>query len=229
MNTPAINVNVNALCLCRFPEWGRPHAQDCPGAPVLIPCPIPRSVTFWVVLGECSGCGLSQSRSRDGFVRHDTDCPARPIRASCSISGETWEESEVVACEYWTGPGRLVIEVSAAAPAWAASRDRWALVKALVLGHMRGGSITPPLGPAVLFEQRDAVYGALATMRRSEQAAHAAFLALPMDLRQASILTKQCGPVAADPVEGGIDLPSAKIFAIYVERLIEQVVVLGAT
>jgi hypothetical protein len=128
MNTPAINVNVNALCLCRFPEWGRPHAQDCPGAPGLIPCPIPRSFTFWVVLGECSGCGLSQSRSRDGFVRHDTDCPARPIRVSCPISGETWEESEVDDDDVEIAPGQNAVhwlDAEEKARAAAVARDAW--------------------------------------------------------------------------------------------------------
>ena len=58
MSPPTINVNLKP-CTCQRSMLvsGLPHhAANCPGAPVLIPCPcpIPHSVTIQVALGECA-------------------------------------------------------------------------------------------------------------------------------------------------------------------------------
>lgn len=58
MTTPTINVNLKPCDCFRQHVVGmqhlHAHSDDCHGAPTLIPCPLPRSVTFEVRLGECS-------------------------------------------------------------------------------------------------------------------------------------------------------------------------------
>ena len=215
--TATINVNLKP-CHCPHAKFNKRHWEDCPaGDPVLIPCPIPPSFDAVVSLGECHQTLLGCEGST-----HNPHCKGRPIRVTCSIGGDgTWAGSEVRALS-----GHPSTVIGAARDAlFAACRERWALVKALVTGGRWEKHAVTEL-PAALVAQRDSVFAALADMARAEKACHAAFLALPMDLRKASIIAKQCGPVAADPEDGGIDLPSAKIFALYVERIIEQVGVL---
>jgi len=56
---PTINVNLKP-CACNA---GLAAITTCVGAPVLIPCPIPRSVVFNAALGECD-CGAIESNKR---------------------------------------------------------------------------------------------------------------------------------------------------------------------
>lgn len=180
-------------------------AAGCPAAPVLIPCPIPRSVTFSVALGECVG-ESGACRVRPGEPHHSLSaCPARPIRVSCSISGKTWEESAVVDADFADG--------RSGSPALALCDDRWALVKALVLG------MYPTCGneevPRTLVKQRDAVFAALADMVRAEQ-----------DARNAQQRVDDAFPFARyrrnDP-DHRSERPSIGRLAAYVEYLIEQI------
>lgn len=218
---PSINVNLSArhtTCSGSF------HASpECD--PILIPCPIPRSVTFSVVLGHCQcseepscQCGASDdrephTRSCTGAV-HQSVCPARAVRVSCSISGKTWEESEVSDWE------AQEIEGLAPPALYHTSRARWALIKALVLG--RAHTFQPATAPVHLFPQRDAVYAALADMARAELAAYEAEVHWGMAI----------GKAARDDVrhpDPGFDanvLPSQRRLSAYIEHLIEQVGVL---
>jgi hypothetical protein len=196
--TTAINVNLSG------------------GDVVLVPCPIPRSVTFSVAPGSCTtGCDFGGTRSM-----HYPHCPARPVKVSCSISGKTWEESEVDEQEYLNTRPLATDDLNRL---YAACRDRWALVKALVTGFVGDfGALCPGSAAVVsLRNQRDAVFAALAAMARAERAAHAAFLALPMDIRKSSILAKAMGHVATDPLAAR--LPSVTLLEHYVEHLIERV------
>ena len=132
--TATINVtpracNQNCATVFPHPPEGE-HWGFCAAAQqVLIPCPIPRSVTFEVALGECTVC----PPNREG-VGHFASCAAYPIRVSCSISGKTWAESEVTEARsdqtQWQPPfsdeNRRLL---------AACRARWALVKALGAGR----------------------------------------------------------------------------------------------
>lgn len=226
MITPTINLNPKpcaSWCPVTHTIGETTHDTHCPGKPVLVPLSLEpwRSVTLTVALGECIDARECSLRTHEGG--HRIDCPARPIRVACSVSGNTWEESEVRSLSEFpdtiTGATRDRL--------FEACRDRWALVKALVLGASKVSAFPEAFRmiPAVseMLVQRDAVFAALADLRRTEMAAHAALLALPMDLRKSMIIAKQCGPVAADPEGGGIDLPSTKLLAVYVQRLIEQV------
>jgi hypothetical protein len=138
MDTPTINVNL-AKCACGCPVFPNTHTADCPGKPVDIPLPLDavRSVTFTVRLGECSTLALCEVRG--GLLQnHAPQCPAHPIRVTCSISGKTWEESEVMETKYTP-----VDDVPRGADSWAPlriadiCRDRWALVKALLAEQAR--------------------------------------------------------------------------------------------
>lgn len=190
------NINVNlAKCTCGGPWKGGGHVPPCLATPVPIPCPISRSVTFEVRVGECT-CGTPF----ESFPPQHTDrCPARPIRVS--ISGKTWKESHVADVE-----GRVDGEISDAE--WTACEELWALVKALALGENWDRSKP---GIAALFEQRDAVFAALADMARAEESALQAqqrfYEACPIVLR-----TERRG-----------ERPSVGRLAAYVEHLIEQV------
>jgi hypothetical protein len=138
--------------------------------------------------------------------------PSTPIRVSCSISGKTWEESEAMDVE--TRDETRHPSAPRYYRALSAAQDRWALVKALVTGHMRGGALTPPLGPETLFVQRDAVYAALCEMARAEMTIQNTEQACAKHLPRADV--KRIGPS-----------PAASWLAAYVERLIERVSVLG--
>jgi hypothetical protein len=110
--------------------------------------------------------------------RRSATCPARPIRVSCSIrpgpTGREWAESEVSDVDWQTRNERGDWNPSPMSPAereaaLAACRDRWALVKALVLGQVpmdTHGALTHP----VLTQQRDTVFGALAEMAKATEA-----------------------------------------------------------
>lgn len=204
MKTPELNVNLRR-CDCptlMMPDV--PHLQTCPGTPVLIPCPIPRSVTFTVRLGECR-C-LNKDRAADGL--HADSCPARPIRVSCSSGGETWPDSKVIACD-----SRDLVFVPDAVSA--ACRARWEIVKALVTGRHSIDS-TRGLDLAwldAIFTQRDAVLAKVATLARSEQAYAAAY----------SDAWLSIGQRKAPNMEG---LTSTTILGEYVEHIIEQAGVL---
>lgn len=216
---PAINVNLKPCadwCPVTHTIRHTRHDTHCPGAPVLIPLPIPRSVTFQVALGacECTTGGLDT-------MPHDDDCPARPVRVSCSVSGDgTWAESEVD--DVWqnvqNAKGWIVDAEDADPSALAIARERWALVKALVL------NVWPvPSAHAAVVEfirQRDAVFSALADMARAEDAAVAAQGRLDAVLRPGWHARHR--PDSHLPA-AGLERPSRMGLAAYVERLIEQV------
>lgn len=172
MSEATINVNLKPCrsnC-ARFAESGSgyglrhgEHFAGCPGIPVPIPCPVPRSVEFTVRLGECIDAGripgsqVPRACAPDGH--HHDDCPARPIRVTCTILGETWEDSQVAVCEL--GINELQTYSGNDDALYAACRARWALVKALMLGQpiptMREAMLT-------LVHQRDVVFSALCEM-----------------------------------------------------------------
>lgn len=226
---PEINVNLEHQC----PSWcpkthdgshDVEHAASCYARPVLIPCPIPRSVTFEVALGECV-CPANGGRGAASWNPPPAclpTCPARPIRVSCSISGETWAESEaenpeVQGREWASGRERLA--------ALAACRERWALVKA-VLSGIRAASYFTERSPLfkrreTLFAQRDAVFAALCEMAQAELAAWEAQKNL-VGLLPANVPTQSGGHAVLAGRE-----PSAYFLAAYVEHLIEQVGVLS--
>lgn len=146
--------------MCRDGDHSPARVARCYGAPVFIPCPVPRSVTFEVVL--TTECLCLKTPRASG---HRADCPARPVRVSCSISGRTWEDSAVEFVERADGEciGPMLDRVDTLV------RDRWALIKALVLGsNSLHGPITDLPGFKLL-AQRDAVFAALADMARAEQ------------------------------------------------------------
>jgi hypothetical protein len=188
--------------------------------PVLIPCSLEpfRSATFSVVLGTCE-CALSLTPQTAPEWHHASRCPARPVRVSCSIrsgpKGKEWEESEVAQCEpHPDDVSRFAVVTDAYGMMYAACRDRWELVKALVLGK-----------PAVCFEewarhrpgvaavlaQRDAVFAALADMARAEEA-----LAVSVK-RGADAIRSHAFP---PPV---VVRYAESALAAYVEHLVEQV------
>lgn len=154
---PMINVNLKP-CTCGGPHFFKgvkepvPHLQHCPAVQVLIPYSLPHSWTVEVVLGECScGFGLSQ--------KHGLACPGAPIRVTCSIGGETWEESHVTNVTLpWTTDDSMARHPSQNA-AETACRDRWSLVKALLLGLKWKDPFVAPgqFVPTSLVQLRDAL------------------------------------------------------------------------
>lgn len=212
---PTINVNLACGCNPIVLAAGA-HAADC--GRILIPCPVPRSVTFEVVLGECV---------KDPFgckgERHSTLCPishAHPVKVSCSISGNTWEESEVEdvephptespqRSEHWRV---MLLKVGADTPHLRDARKHWALIKALVLGQPGPGR----WDVATLFTQRDAVYAALADMVRAEEMLAKAWAATPTAIRNHSrVFVSVRTPT--------MERTSHHLLAAYIEHLIEQV------
>lgn len=189
--------------------------DECPATPVLIPCPIPRSVTFTVRLGECSGPCRAKLKSVE-VPGHSFDCPARPIRVSCSISKKTWEESEVSEVEILISP----MSIDDRNRIYAACRERWALVKALVLGtafHAHGAREWRRMEE--LSKQRDAVYAALAAMAQCERSYWAAAQAVRKALPGVYVGSDMR---VVDPGGEDGEAPSARWLASYVERLVEQ-------
>lgn len=206
---PVVNVNLRAGCGCFVPENRDPstgHYPGCPCSPVIIPCPIPRSVTLTVRLGECAcpyGDGI-------GTV-HDGWCPGRPITVTCSISGKTWPESEVDDGEPDIAGLAGRIDNEKRKTIMAACRALWALVKVLVLGHTDLSALLTGPKALELLAQRDAVFAALADMARHEGALADALGDFETALRGE--------PTAI----GGMRRFSHDALARYVERLIEQV------
>ena len=221
METPTINVN-RTPCDCWKNREPGTHQPKCAAKPVLIPLPLEpwRSVTFEVRLGECD---YPRDACRFG---HLNDCPASPIRVTCSIRGKTWAETRVSDAERADGPGQPNFTEAEHMRAVALCDDRWALVKALVLGTWRSvnlnawqaGAMTAEAWArvAALVAQRDTVFAALADLARAEQAASdaqdRAHAAIGDDLR----LKPHHNIEAADR-------PSAYMLDRYVARLIEQV------
>lgn len=211
--TPTIDVNLTR-CACPGPvtRQERPsHFIDCPGKPILIPCPVRRSVTFEVVLGWLCDC-----RNRETST-HLPRCPRDGVRVSCSISGRTWEESKV---EDMDIPPSILADMVATNRVMAACRERWELMKALVLGASKVSEFPESfrMVPAVseMMGQRTLVFAALADAARLSIARAAA-------LNKAS---KAAGLAYqyAESVEE--DSEPAIVLADYVEHLIEQVGVL---
>lgn len=213
--TPTINVNLTSHCYDCGSSPPGPHATECAALevklrPVLIPCPVPRSVTFEVRLGGCD-CFPSGHRSVPvpPMRAHSPQCASQPVRVSCSISGKTWEESEVTECEA-NIPGD-----GYPANLMGPCRERWASVKALVLGA-RASDYTGWCGSSLrafagLFTQRDAVYAALADMARAEEAIRVSHAAIDKAM---GLPWSESEPLSQRALER------------YVERLIEQVGVL---
>lgn len=221
-----INVNLNP-CTCRSitpygPAQVGQCTNTCPGAPVLIPCPIQRSVTFDVRLGECV-CGAAYNNQRSARaiwgdpMRCLTGCSARPVRVSCSISGKTWADSHPVA-DWDMKTERAVWQHRPVL--WPTVVERWTLVKALVMG--KGAKdmwmmVAEPKTPVMvgLVSQRDAVFSALAKAHRAEDALIGAL----GDYEEA---------MRGEPVGiYGMKRESYGALARYVEHLIEQVGVLS--
>lgn len=199
----SINVNLTK-CTCNHPSV-KPdmHFAECPSRPVLIPCRIPRSVTFTVTLGMCD---YPRDACRFG---HLDGCRARPIRVACSIGGKTWEESHINDCEV-AGEG---IGLNTTAEHLIA-QERWALVKALVLRNENAAQLNTH--GLALSKQRDAVFAALADMARMERAYYDAAQAIHKALPGIYVSSDM---QACDPDEA----PSARWLSSYVEGLIEQV------
>lgn len=212
VTVPTINVNLTPCGPpCLVPSWSgtRPlaHFENCPGAPVLIPCPIPGSFTAEVRLGECQ-CLPGFHAGARGAADHLPVCPARPVRVSCSIGGDgTWAGSEVTECsdereDYYPQDADDLLRLA---------RARWEIVKALV----KGKYTTPDMAstPNAMTVQRDAVFGALADMARAEDA-HA----------EAGNRAAKAIGIAGGGRDDGRATP--QFLALYVERLVEQVRVL---
>lgn len=168
--TPTINVNLKACNLScsevaspRFTTGPGGHHPACNASPILIHCALPHTVMFTVRLGKCACPPHMYSGPSERHVLND--CPARPICVSCSISGKTWEESEVVEVEIHASP--LTVEdrnrVSDAC------RDLWGGVKAMLLGWPLSKVPGIPPGSAHLMDQRDAVYAALTKIATAEK------------------------------------------------------------
>jgi hypothetical protein len=208
--TSSVNVNLQ-MCTCGYHVG---HGDNCRGLPVLIPCSLEpfRSATFTVALGTCE-CALSLTPQTAPEWHHTSRCPARPVRVSCSISGKTWAESEVTQCEpHPDDVSRFAVVTDAYGMMYAACRDRWELVKALVLGKtFEPNEWDWPEKLRASIAQRDAVFSALADMARAEEAQIAARAALhkALGISPGRVLE-------AALRESAIELGS------YVEHLVEQ-------
>jgi hypothetical protein len=189
-----------------MPSWTeKPHVTPTinvdlapSGATNPIPCHIPRAVAFYVALGECT-CG-------GGLVTaHSPGCPARPVRVDCNISGETWATSDAFEASL---PALCRVPTSDDIDAaLVAARERWALVKALVMGKETAAQLNAH--GLSLAKQRDSVFAALADMARAESTIIQRFA----DIDKAFTHRKRrpfCGPAADE-------------LAAFVEHLIEQV------
>lgn len=215
MSMPTINVNVGATHA--HPNTSDPSFCDSDCASILIPLPLDRwrSVPFTVRIGDCACPRSIALRAPSNTEVHRNDCPARPIRVSCSISGKDWASSEVTEIAV-TGGGRDREPTNEdMAALHEACRDRWALVKALVLGF----DVRDPRAPSVptaLSSQRDAVFAAIADMAKNEEAG----------LATKQRLCKACPEIFP---KSGVTVPepekreSAAFLAACVESLIEQV------
>lgn len=204
-----LNVNLQPCSCVPMGAALRPggqHHSTCPGAPVLIPCPIPRSVTFTVTLGECT-CGGLIWRGTPPAMRHrKVGCPALPIRVACSIGGKMWPDTYVDDAET---PNLDALPTQAQMNAASAQR---ALVKALMLGQESAPMVFGYRQMADLLTQRDTVFAALANMARAEEALYG---------RQNDAMRAIDGSSLMVPEPD--NRPSAHTVARYVKRLISQV------
>lgn len=223
----AVNVNLRP-CVCpvgwpaadggHFPRLS--EAMGCDAAPILIPCPIPRSVVFAVTLGEC----VCPARAIPTGAPHRDYCPGRPTRVVCDIGGKDWASSEVTDVDnphdpngrWGAGSGDLFRSTIAAC------RARWEVVKSVLLKG-RVPNITG-FGPAAtetvfrLCEQHKTVFAALARLVQAEEAIH---------LGEASLLERIPRTIApplwhTHSVHGEVR-PSGRWLSAYVDLLIEQV------
>lgn len=205
-----INVNL-AQCTCGGrskdgqPFWSSgEHHSMCHATPILLPYRLPGSFAAEVPLGECispAACGLFSKA-------HLPDCPARPVRVTCSITGKTWADSEI---GEWDSEDVSIYDDEAMGRVYVSLRDRWSLVKALVLGHSDlSALITGPMA-ADLLTQRYAVFSAICEMVRAEEA-----LAKSVAIAGKTIAS----PAFPPPV---VVRYAESALAAYVERLIEQV------
>jgi hypothetical protein len=219
MTTPAINVNTTQ-CDC-LPTGNHPtdnpadievrHSTQCASRPILIPCPIPRSVTFEVGLGgpcSCASFGIAHGKHAQG-------CKGAPVNVSCSISGETWEGSEV---DDASGSPDLLEDDKAAVRTMAAlevaCRARWEIVKALVTGYTGDFARFAPGNAAVvaLRNQRDTVFAKLAKVRAHEDGLYDALGELPGEI----------AGYAGRPVDARFDF-AERALASYVASLVASV------
>jgi hypothetical protein len=206
---PTINVSLKP---CNHAAKGSPlHAPYCDSAPILIPCPIQRSVTFEVVLGSSDPIEYTSGGEREQWCSHQ----GHRVKVSCSISGKTWEESEVSDSECARTTHDDHVCAKEGLDVLQVCRDRWALVKALVLGKPQeglGGALI--IAPMDLFARRDAVFSALAEMARAEEASKKALSAVISALPEA----RRWAPTSSFTAN-----TAERMLERYVERLIEQV------
>lgn len=212
---PTVNVNLKS-CSCEpgtAKEW-----TECSAAPVLIPCPIPRSVTFEVRLGECTvyghhlgGCyRITNTQGEKSDVIHVAGCPARSVRVSCSISGETWGATKIT--DFERADGQSWSTDIERVRVWDSVGARWILLEALVLGHTDLSALLTGPKALEMLVQRDAVYAALAKARRMEDGLYDALGDLPTGIAS----------VAGRPVGARFTFAEQGL-AAYVSRLVEQV------
>lgn len=211
MSVPTINVNLKP-CSCGHWQWlaGDVGPTKCVCAPVLIPCPIPRAVTFEVAPGECDCAEDARRRRGMPLEPHLRSCHARPIRVVCYIDGETWGDSHVEDIEYPDGEPQKGTESALVPMAW----ERWRAIQMLALGHPATADAVGVLSEAIpaLESQRDAVFSALCDMARAESAIIQRFV--DVDKVYTNRMRKAFSGVVADELSA------------YVEHLIEQVGVL---
>ena len=218
--TATINVNLKPCPI----SAAHAHGSDstCAGAPILLPCPVPPSVTFQVVLGACKCHVVERPHVESGCWRHDTDCPARPVSVSCSTSGRTWEESEVTEVDWQTrnergdwNPSPMSQQERDAA--LAACRARWnTVVKLLLIFGVRWEGLDR------IKSERDAVYAALADMARAEETRVVARRKACSAIDPSGYLTDSTHAEASR-----IQPESTSVLAIYVGHLIESVSMLS--
>lgn len=202
---PGINVNMTFCALCRDCDHAPEQAARCPGAPVLVPCPI----------GRAHG---------PMKIQHPT---LGDVEVMLTISGDTWETSaisEVVLV--WRDGARHAEEEG-----WPTQRDCdaahdigvhfWNVVKNYLTLPAPSFSSSPILAPiAALYVQRDAVFAALVDMSRAEDAAREA---------QARCDAAAPFPIVAPGASHNLSperRPSATRLASFVSYLLEQVQVL---
>jgi hypothetical protein len=125
---------------------------------------------------------------------------------------------------------RFAVVTDAYGMMYAACRDRWELVKALVMGQngeaikaVRSSPTLPWAALGGLLQQRDAVYAALADMARCERAYWGAAQAIHRALPGVCVSSDM---QVVDPGDDDGDAPSARWLSAYVEHLVDQVGIL---
>jgi hypothetical protein len=220
-------INVNSRATHAHPNRSDPRFCDSDCAPVLVPCPIPRSFTAEVRLGRHT-CGVAAT-----FGQHAPECPARPVKVSCYTRGATWADAELAGV-LSDGDSMDAMRDDAA---WTSCRARWEIVKALVTGkacdcgrsRIVNGGWEHALAcgirsiPAALLQQRDAVFAALARTATMEAGVFSA---------QDDAMRAFLKPIDGFKPDWAMEEKlarrvSASILERYVERLVEQVGVLS--